>query len=224
MSWAVKEKLLDENPCKNVKFLLEEEKKRELLNPQEINMLFGPEWEKYWGKYHYYIMNKLAACTGMRIGEVVGLKGMFVSNVHVFVNGQYSKYGYTDTKNHKEREIPIIDKVIEELGVLKQVNGDGYLFSTDGGKTPVSKKAVSNSLSRALEMAGISNAEQKERGLSFHSWRHFFNTTMLLEDIPRVMVEALTGLSSAALTRRYTKIKRSHLRDITGVQEKMISG
>ena len=48
LGWAVHEKLIAENPCKKVKFLLLKDKKRELLGADEIKGLFGDRWETYW--------------------------------------------------------------------------------------------------------------------------------------------------------------------------------
>ena len=61
LSWAVHEKLIEVNPRKKVKFLMEVEKKRELLGVNEIKELFGDGWERYWGKNIYCLINKLAA-------------------------------------------------------------------------------------------------------------------------------------------------------------------
>ena len=223
LSWAVKKDLIKSNPCKNVKFLREEEKKRELLNHEEIKILFGDEWERYWGKYIYCLINKLAACTGMRIGELIGLKGRYVTDKHIIINGQYGKYGYTDTKTHKARTVPIPNKVLDELREFMNTDGEGFLFSNDGGKTPISRKSVTEAFSRALKELGIGKAEQKSRGLSFHSWRHFFNTSLLLADVPDVKVQAMTGHKSLTMTRRYTHIKDTDLNEITAVQEKLIN-
>ena len=223
LSWAVRKELIKANPCRNVKLLRVEEKKRELLEHTEVKKLFGEEWETYWGKYLYCLVNKLAACTGMRIGEVMGLRGEYITAKHIIVNGQYNKYGYTDTKNHKSRTIPIPDKVMEELNKQKEVNGNGYLFSLDGGKTPIGRKAISDALTRALTKLGIDKAEQKERGLSFHSWRHFFNTSLLLADVPDVKIREMTGHMSRAMTEKYTHLKIADLKEITSVQEDMLN-
>ena len=223
LSWAVKEGLIEINPCKKVKLLREEVKHRELLDVNECAKLFGDEWEKYWGKYIYCLMNKVAACTGMRISEVIGLKGMYVGDRQIVVNGQYGIFGYTDTKNHKPRTVPVTRKIIEELTELKKINGDEFLFSKDGGKTPVSKEAVTAAFKKAMTKLGIDRAEQKRRGLTFHSWRHFLNTSLLLADIADVKVQEIVGHLSGKETRRYTQIKTSDLHEITTVQEKLIT-
>jgi integrase len=224
LSWAVKEKLLEENPCKNVKLLKEKEKKRELLDHDDIKKLFGEDWKTYWGNYVYCMINKLAACTGMRIGELIGLKGVFVNDRHIIVNGQYGRYGYTEPKNHKKRVIPISQKIVDELWELKNANGDGYLFSNDGGESPVVAKTVQNSYNRALTKLGVCKEEQKRRGLSFHSWRHFLNTSLLLAKIPKPKVREVTGHLSDKETDRYTQLSESDMNEITVIQDQMLNG
>jgi integrase len=112
---------------------------------------------------------------------------------------------------------------MEELNEFKSAICNGYLFSTNGGKKPITSRSLSRALENALNAIGINPDEQKRRGLSFHSWRHFFNTSLLLANVPIPKVQKLTDHSSAALTGLYTQIKKSDLDDITTVQEKMIS-
>jgi integrase len=223
LGWAVHEKIITENPCKKVKFLMEEDKKRELLGVNETKMLFFYYWETYWDKPIYCLINKLAACSGMRIGELLGLKGSFVSEKGIMVNGQYTKYGYQDTKNHKTRYVPLSRKIIDDLDVLKKQAGNGYLFSLDGGNTPVSRRSVSDALIYALEMIGIDRAEQKRRGLSFHSWRHFANTSLVLADVPIAKIQEVIGHMSKEMTGNYTQIKGADLDEITTVQERLLT-
>jgi integrase len=49
------------------------------------------------------IPNFLAACTGMRIGEVLGLRGKYVFADFIRVQGQYGKHGYGPTKTRLVR-------------------------------------------------------------------------------------------------------------------------
>jgi hypothetical protein len=49
------------------------------------------------------------------------------------------------------------------------------LFSTDGGKKPIGRDEVAANYYAALEKTGIAKADREARGLTIHSWRHFFN-------------------------------------------------
>jgi integrase len=96
------------------------------------------------------------------------------------------------------------------------------LFSRDGGKTPISRAQVTGAFRKALTTMDIDREEQKKRGLTFHSWRHFFNTSLLLANVPAAKVQEMTGHISLKMTRKYTQIKGSDLDDITTVQERLL--
>ena len=61
------------------------------------------------------------------------------------------------------------DEVIDDLNKLKAVNGDGFLFSLNGGDKPVSRKHIWAGLRKALNNIGISDEEIEERGLNVHA-------------------------------------------------------
>jgi integrase len=83
--------------------------------------------------------NFLAACTGMRIGEVLGLRGEFVFADFIRVQGQYGPSGYGPTKTRTSRNIPLTPAIMDGLRRLAEINGNGYLFSTDGGAKPITR-------------------------------------------------------------------------------------
>ena len=151
----------------------------------------------------------------------MGIKGVYLNDKEIIVAKQFGKYGYTETKNKKSRTIPLSSMIIGELQVLKNQNGDGYLFSEDGGVTPICRKNVTNAFSAALSKLGINRAEQKKRGLSFHSWRHHMNTSLVLADISDVKVREVTGHLSGKMTKKYTHIKTADMNEIIKVQETM---
>jgi integrase len=111
-----------------------------------VRGLFPSDWADVWGGFLFYLFNKLAACTGMRLGEVVGLRGEFVFDNYINVCGQWTRYGYGDTKTHKERNIPIPALIRFELQKLMDINGRGYLFSENGGERPIERRQVQEGL------------------------------------------------------------------------------
>ena len=154
MGEAARQKVVRENPMKDIEKLPNDAKVKQILSPAEVQALFPVKWEAMWDTYQIYVLNKLAALTGLRIGELVGMRGEFVFDDYISVCGQWSReYGYTDTKTGKNRDIPIIKELRDELNILKADNGDGYLFSLDGGKNPVSRSSIYQEVYRALETA-----------------------------------------------------------------------
>jgi integrase len=73
---AVRQGLLTSNPCDKVKRLKNDRKKLEILTVEEVQKLFPKNYKAVWGdKEIAYIANRLGSLTGMRIGEILGLRG-----------------------------------------------------------------------------------------------------------------------------------------------------
>jgi integrase len=140
-------------------------------------MLFVDDWKMVWDRdLLRYTANKIAALTGMRCCEVLGLRGEYVYDDHIFLCGQYDEYGYRETKTKIKHHMPLTAELVADLRKLMKLNGNGYIFSLDGGITPVTRRHVYNGLAKALNKIGITDEEIKERGLNIHAWRHFCNT------------------------------------------------
>jgi integrase len=203
----------------DVEKLMDEHRKIEILTPDEVRKLFPLDWADVWVSYLFCLLNKLAACTGMRLGEIVGLRGECVFDSYIKVCGQFGRYGFTDTKTHKERNIPIPSLIRFELQKLIDINGQGYLFSENGGERPIERRRVLRSLYEAFEKIGISDDERRRRNITFHGWRHFFNTTLRLANIADSKVQSVTGHQTQSMTEKYTHYKTAELSEIRRVQE-----
>jgi integrase len=219
LNYAVKQNLITANPCNGIEILnCNDERKIEILSPEEVAKLFPAEWTSIWDEDIFYVLNKLAACTGMRHGELLGLRGEFVYETHIDVCAQYTRYGYQDVKTHRPRNIPIPPGMREDLEPLLQKNGNGFLFSRDGGRNPVGRKCVYQALHRALGRIGIDEEERRRRNLSVHSWRHFLNTTLLMANVSDAKVMSVTGHCSARMKKRYTHFDNTKMLDVIMVQ------
>ena len=219
---AVRKKIIKANPTLLVSKLKEDPHEVEILTPAEVRKIFPQEWSEVWGDYESYVANKLAACTGLRVSEVLGLRGEFLFDGYIAVTAQFNRYGYVDTKTHKARNVPLPAMLAQELGVLKTKNGDGYVFLKLGKERPIGKAHIVCELSKALVKIGISEAEQKRRILGFHSWRHFFNTTLRMANVADSKVMAVTGHSSIKMTEHYTHFKNTEFTDVRKVQEDLL--
>jgi integrase len=226
LKFAVKEKIIKTNPCASVEKLKDEEKDIEILTPVECKAIFPRKWDTVWDSYLCCVVNKLAACTGMRFGEVLGLKSEYVYEGYVQVSRQWNiRTGYGDVKTHKPRNITIPKGVEQDLRKLIQENGEGFIFRLNKKKDkPVSRDYITKGLYKALEKINIPEGERERRGLTFHSWRHFFNTTLLMENVTDSKVMALTGHVSKGMKRRYTHFKTEEFTEVKAVQEKLLGG
>ena len=202
---AVRTGLLKSNPCKEVKKLRTEEIVRDILTVDEARKLFPPDWSAVWDSKVVYMAHRLAACTGLRMGEMLGLRGEFVFDDYIFITGQYNCFGYTPhTKTKHNRNIPITGLMRRELDELIIANGKGYVFSENGGEKPVALYRINREFDHALKNIGISHEERLKRNLSFHAWRHFFNTLLRMSNVADSKVQSVTGHRSMSMTEHYT--------------------
>jgi integrase len=222
---AVRKKIITENPCANIRKLKNDSRVVDILTPDEVNKLFPknplPVWDN---KEVYFAANRLASLTGMRPGEVMGLKGEFVFDKYIRVCGQHGNYGYKDhTKTKEDRDIPLVPEMIEILRGLMKKNGKGFVFSVNGGVSPVDPKSLRKMFHRALKYIGLADEEIKARGLTPHSWRHFANTEMQIQGLTTEQVQAVTGHTSRRMTKHYSHMDARQISGITEVQEAIMN-
>jgi integrase len=224
LGFAVKEKILKYNPCKEVRKLKDVSRKITILTPEEVKRIFPAAWSDVWDSYTCYVINKLAACTDMRIGEIMGLRSEYVHSGYIEVARQYSQTaGYSDVKTHKPRGIPITAVIEADLRKLIADNGAGYLFVTKAGaEKPMGRTSVIEAYFNALERIGIGEAERKKRNLTFHSWRHFLNTTLLMANVSDTKVKAVTGHVNDKEKERYTHLDVNEFAEVRRVQERLL--
>ena len=76
----------------------------------------------------------------------------------------------------------------------------------------------------ALERFGIPLVEQKDRGLTFHSWRHWFNSALRANAVTDGKIRMVLGHRTPAMTERYTSFKLEDYQDISTVQKRLFDG
>jgi integrase len=220
---AVARKILTANPVEKMEKLVNDRKDIKIITPVEFKKLFVGNWRRVWEDDHIsYTANKLAALTGMRACEVLGLRGGFVYDGHIYLCKQYDEYGYRDTKTKDKHNIPLPSDMINDLLELKRMNGDGFVFSLDGGGTPMCRKTMYQDFHRALRNIGISDDEIGERHLHLHGWRHFFNTELLKGGLTIPQAQAVTGHKSDRMTEWYLHFDPSEFAKAKQVQEDLL--
>src|SRR5215469_1208301 len=225
LRWAAKKRIISGDPLIGVERLLNDRKKIQIITRDEFKALFVSDWKKVWDNdLLWYTANKLAACTGIRCGEILGLKGEYVFDNHFFLCGQFDeKYGYRETKTRIKHHIPLTAELVADLRKLMRVNGDGYIFSLDGGTTPVCGRHLRNGLHKALKNIGIDRKTAAERGLHLHAWRHFLNTELQKAGLTVQIVQAVTGHKSERMTEYYTHFDPREFGEVPEVQAALLA-
>jgi integrase len=220
MGEAVRRGLLTANPCNKVRRLKNDRKEIKILTVDEVHKLFPDDYKTVWGdKTVAYAANRLASLTGMRIGEIMGLRGEYVFDNHIYICGQYWGGSYKPyTKTKENRSIPLIPEMIEVLRELMKSNGNGYVFSLEGGARPVCQSYVRRMLYRALVKIGLSETEIKQRALSMHGWRHFVNTDLQRQGLTVQQVQGVTGHKTLEMTERYSHLDAMQITEVLKAQ------
>ncbi len=225
MNEAVRREYININPCKKVEPLVESPKEKSILNMDEVRKLFKADTidQIWYGDLYYFTVNLLAASTGMRMGECQALKIGKVYNEYVSVHYNWSqKYGLKPPKSNSYRDIPIPQKTSMYLNNLISMSPyqemEDFVFFGEDRSTPIYHKKILNMLYIALKNIGISPEEREKRNITFHSWRHFFNT-FFRGRIPDSKLQRLTEHKTIEMTEHYTHFSIDDFKDVQEIQE-----
>lgn len=162
----------------------------------------------------------LAAYTGMREGELIGLKysdidtkkkclyvRQQVINKPIFKKGEKTEYKLeiAELKSDSSyRTIPLCDDILQELKrhrvshweeQLKEGYRTEYVFTTNSGKL-YNKKNLSRACKRYYARIGVS-------AKCFHTYRHTFGTMLCKRGVPIQTASVLLGHSNINITAKY---------------------
>lgn len=226
---AVRLEYIYKNPAKGINELKERPKRKSILNIDEVKKLFQDDsLETIWeGDLIHFTLNILAASTGMRLGEVQALQ---IRNVHdKYVSVVFSwdpKYGLKVPKHNSQRNIPIPSKTSYYLHELIEYSPfkdpEDFVFIDSDRYKPIRNEIILKALYKAFERIGISPEERKRRNITFHSWRHFYNTIMRGK-IHDAKLRQLTGHRTLEMTEHYTHFSIDDFQDVLQIQEQFFS-
>lgn len=200
-------------------------KLRGILTVEEVRRLFSIDWPDY----RTYVMNLAAACTGLRRGELMALTLQEVHGNYITVSRSWDEaLGILNetTKTGRSRTVIIPANLRAEIDHLIQMNPwgkpDSYLFYSSLEKKPIEGKIISRELYQALRKIGINKKERLERNITFHSWRHWFNSLLINAKIPLQKIQSLTGHLTAEMTQHYYHV--DDMADVEKVQASIFIG
>lgn len=220
---AVRRGLVERNPVAYTDKFRVERKKTDLLTLEEMREIFSwDNFERCWNSdYLHYAVCLLAAFTGMRQGEIRGLKKENLFTDHVHVSFSYGKYGDGTTKNSEERDIPIPYGIYKLVMYQSALHPESEYIFTANGRSPLCDTSCRRSLYRAMEAIGITKQEREDRNLTFHSMRHFFTTYCVSENINQTKIRTVTGHKTLNMLDRYTDLGLMDLSEINRAMESL---
>jgi integrase len=216
---AARLRVIERNPWESVPSLSPAKRPHGGLTTDEVKRLLArATWQTVWrGIEPYYVPTLLAFYTGLRIGEVAGLRTEDVRDTYVERDGEQVRFSYlhlaaqhnqmikkrTLLKDKEPRDIPLLPALRDELDAL--LKPPGYLFSFTPGRThPLTPNRLREAFYLALSRVGVSDEERRERRIVFHSTRRYTNTLLRSAGVPDYIIRRITGHAGEAMTERYT--------------------
>jgi len=208
--WAVRQKLLEENPFEGITAYSINSKQRGILTNEEAGKLFRTGM---WSDKRAMVANKLAMTTGLRMGEILALRKNDIGEERLFIRHSWSPLdGLKSTKTGIEREVPLLPEIRTLLFTLLLQNphraeGESFIFWGNLPTKPVVQNVITEGLKAALESIDIGDKEREERNIVFHSWRHFY-ATVISNNVGERKAQIALGHLTPAMTKHYAAHKR----------------
>ncbi len=167
---------------------------------------YSPETEREWARINEQdaALFTIAACTGLRLGELVALRWRDVDlkGGVLTVSRSISAGEETSTKSRRARTVPLADQAIAEFERLRQrdhfTSRDDFVFCRpDGGS--LNGAAVRLRFIRAQQEAQV-------RVRRFHDLRHTFGS-LAIRRFDLVAVKEMMGHAALTTTERYLHSK-----------------
>jgi len=205
LRWAFSKEMIEKDVAKGITWFSVTARKRLLLSPELVRDLFTAEWTDERAK----LANMVAAITGLRSGEIAGLRICDIGEDYLNVQCSWNpRDKLKTTKTNEARTVlipfPQIINGLRELASLNPHNmgADGYVFWSEKISTkPIEARTFVTGLRRTLVQIGMS--EEAASGYEFHGWRHFF-TSYMRDKLDFKLLKSQTGHKTNSMIIHYS--------------------
>ncbi len=206
LKWAFRNEILEKDITDGIILFSGENQKRQILTPELATNIFQQPWPNQSSK----LANLLAMCTGLRAGEIQGLRkqDLGVNCLYIRHSWNYDD-GLKTTKNNEHRTAEIVfpdlmAAIIEQSNANPYGEGlDGYVFWASIPGKPCESKQWLTDLREVCKKIDIKDPSW----VTFHAWRHFFATYMHGKVQDKVLQMA-TGHKTHAMLQHYANHTR----------------
>lgn len=201
-NYLVESEIIDtkNNPCKRVMFA-REDINIEPFTDEQVKQILGyfkrkRQRERSFVSIRNYVMIVFLLGTGVRLGELIGLKW---SDIDI-VNGSASILG----KKRELSSVPLSEKLIKELAEYKvfaeqYFKNPFYVFPT-GRNTQLQPDSVKTIFKRLKEILGFPNR------ISCHSFRHTFAVMCIRNGMDAFTLQRCLRHTELSMTNRYIRM------------------
>ena len=205
-SYAISDQLITINPMASIPMMYQNARIRSAFSLEELKDIFDSRWRK--PEYKMFCIT--AAVTGMRISEVCALRKETLFDNYINVKDQRIGWDLLPVKDGEKRKVRICVSLQRLLSECYKPGND-FIFND-----------IQNTYRRAFYLN--TESDRKNKGLTFHSLRHFFNTYLLTNGISEIKVKSVLGHSSGkgSMTERYANFRPEDFDDVAELQEKLL--
>ncbi|MCF7933590.1 MAG: tyrosine-type recombinase/integrase [Spirochaetia bacterium] len=213
--WAHLKGLIRNNPTEGLRRFSGKPKKRDILTPEEVEKVFSMPWHDERAR----VANLVAMTTGLRQGEIIALKLQDILEDRILVRHSWSYAdGLKKPKNGEERTVPLLPSIRKEILKLASKSPwgkDGFIFYGLLQNQPYDGTQLTKGLKKVLINMRLPEGktidknirreieeEWMERGVCFHSWRHYY-AKHLADKIELRKVQLATGHKSGIMAEHY---------------------
>jgi integrase len=203
------------NPFSGSSKVKETTLERKLFTNEELAKVLDPmSWSDSVVPWRVTI---LAFSTGFRLGEILSLTPEYIKSDQIRLrsawDSTFNKLKPPKT-DRSARDIPITPRMAaaliswaKENPWLDRPGAIPFIFPARLViNRPITLTAIEKAFSLAMIHVGISREDQKQRGLSFHSIRHFVTSQPHSADLSEGKVLRLLGHAERNIHDRYTHI------------------
>lgn len=213
MDWALDNDLITKDPFRGVDQLMVDDDSREAFTLDQVKEVLSAPWPAEIARQFAFV----AAVTGMREGEVRAIRRSSLHEKYIDVDKQFSREGLSDLKTKDARKVPICKQVYDILDSM--IGKKIYAFDNGEGQPYGINYLVSTNFKKVCDQL-----YPEGTGLVFHSFRHFYNTYLLSQNVPREKVDAVIGHSKGkgSMSELYTHWSPEMMPEVYEVHEKLV--
>jgi integrase len=204
LRWAFSKEIVEKDLIVGITWFSGEAEERKILTPEIVTAVFKAEWKDN----RAMLANMLAAVTGLRSGEIRGLRVQDLGEDCLYIRHSWNlRDKLKTTKNNKFRRVEVpFPLLLEELMKLAKLNPhgeskDSYVFwAKKSSSKPVESIRFLTGLRDALKKIGMS--ESTAEGYVFHGWRHYF-TSYMKGKLDKKLLKSQTGHQTDPMLDHY---------------------
>jgi integrase len=205
LRWAASKEMVEKDITRGITWFSGQIKERQILSPEIAHAIFLMQWPNDRAK----LANMLAAVTGLRAGEILGLQVQDLGKECLYIRHSWNCRDHLKTtKNNEVRivEVPFPALIDDLLNLAKRnphgVSMDSFVFwAGKSSSKPMESVLFLSGLREALVKAGM--GKRTASVYVFHGWRHFF-TTHMRDRLNRKLLKSQTGHKTDAMADHYS--------------------